>query len=110
MSVSARLERRIRRDFPEPGYADQLLRLLRALPEAAGYDPEMLASERVQAAIVLLARGSARRFVDAVRLATQDWRDLLVAAELAHRDWPERLDTELGRPDKPRWWTRRAGR
>jgi hypothetical protein len=29
-------------------------------------------------------------------LATADWRDALVAAELADQDWRQRLDIELG--------------
>ncbi|WP_233225584.1 hypothetical protein, partial [Amycolatopsis sp. CA-126428] len=64
------------------------------LPRQTG--TEIHGSERVQAAIVLLARGSIRRFRDAVTLSTQDWRDVLVAADLAHDDWPARLDQELG--------------
>ncbi|RII14811.1 hypothetical protein DSC45_20870 [Streptomyces sp. YIM 130001] len=104
MEVSARVERRIRHDFPDPGFADQLLRLLDALPRVAGYDPHMLASERVQAAVVLSARGSVRGFVQAVQLAREDWRDLLVAARLADRDWPDRLDSELGPPPGRRRW------
>ncbi|WP_233521588.1 hypothetical protein [Streptomyces triticagri] len=84
------------------------MRLLEALPEVAGYDPRMLGSERVQAAVVLAARGSVRGFVDAVQLARLDWRDLLMAAGLAHRDWPERLDAELGPVVRRRWWSRRS--
>lgn len=66
------------------------------MPEAAGYDPETFASERAQAAVVLLAGGDVLRFGQAARLALRDWRDLLVAAGLAHPDWPDRLDAELG--------------
>ncbi|MFF3562450.1 hypothetical protein ACFYXS_20660 [Streptomyces sp. NPDC002574] len=72
------------------------MRILDGLPDAAGHDPELLASERVHAAVVLLAEGSVRRFHEAVRLALTDWRDLLVAAELAHESWPARLEAELG--------------
>ncbi|MEU0940582.1 MULTISPECIES: hypothetical protein [unclassified Embleya] len=91
-----RLERRIRRDFPAPGSAPEIVRMLDALPEAAGHDREMLGSERIRAAIVLLADGDLGRFRRAVELAKADWRDLLVDAELADADWPARLDTELG--------------
>jgi hypothetical protein len=89
-----RLERRIRRDFPEPGSAPEIIRLLDDLPRRTG--SKIHGGERVQAAIVLLARGDIRRFRDAVTLSTQDWRDVLVAADLAHDDWPARLDQELG--------------
>ncbi|MFI0979710.1 hypothetical protein ACH4SP_22255 [Streptomyces sp. NPDC021093] len=96
MPLSGRLERRIRHDFPDPGSALEILRMLEELPDAAGYDAKHFGSERVQAAIVLLARGEAQKFHEAVRLAKTDWRDLLVAADLAHANWPDRLDTELG--------------
>jgi hypothetical protein len=94
--ISVRLERRIRRDFPEPGSAPEIMRMLSELPVAAGHDAEHFASERLQAAIVVTARGSVQRFREAVRLALTDWRDLLVAAELADEGWPDRLRAELG--------------
>jgi hypothetical protein len=93
-----RLERRVRRDFPGPGSADSVLQLLAELPRRAGYDPEALASERVRAAIVLLADGDAGRLRQEIDLALEDWRDVLAAAGLADEDWPARLDQELG-PD-----------
>jgi hypothetical protein len=98
--ISGRLEGRIWLDFPERGSAPEILRILDALPDTAGYDAEMFGSERLQAAIVLLSQGNVRQFREAVQLALADWRDLLVAAELANADWPERLDTELG-PEPP---------
>ncbi|WP_406210476.1 hypothetical protein OH807_40780 [Kitasatospora sp. NBC_01560] len=100
MPISERLEGRIRRDFPERGSAPEILRILDALPDTAGYDAKMFESERLQAAIVVLAQGSIRQFREAVRLASTDWRDLLVAAELADADWPDRLSAELG-PEHP---------
>ncbi|SNT58591.1 hypothetical protein [Actinacidiphila glaucinigra] len=96
VQISTRVERRIRRDFPERGAAPEIMLMLDELPETADYDPEVFGSERLQAAIGLLARGSVHRFREAVRLARTDWRDLLVAAALAHEDWPEALDAELG--------------
>jgi len=92
----SRLDRRIRRDFPAPGSAGSVLEQLAGLPRRAGYDDEMLASERVQAAIVLLAAGDIGRLRRAVDLAAADWRDVLVAAGLADEDWPVQLDRELG--------------
>jgi hypothetical protein len=91
-----RLERRVRRDFLDPGSADAVLQELAELPRRAGYDPEVLASERVQAAIVLLAHGDVRRLRQALDLAASDWRDVLVAAGLANEDWPAQLNRELG--------------
>ncbi|MGW6742515.1 hypothetical protein ACWGDX_17640 [Streptomyces sp. NPDC055025] len=96
MPISVRLERRIRCDFPESGSAVEIMRMLDELPSRAGYDAEHFASERLQAAIVLLAEGSIRRFHEGIRRALTDWRDFLVAAELAHESWPDRLQAELG--------------
>jgi hypothetical protein len=99
--AGSRLDRRIARDFPEPGSAPEVRRLLDELPSVAGYDPEHLSGERVRAAIVLLADGSISRFRDALRLAATDWRDLLVAAGLAHADWADLLDRRLGPETEP---------
>jgi hypothetical protein len=57
--------------------------------------------ERVQAAIVLIARGRYEDFERAAALAETDWRDVLVAAGLANGDWPERLDDKLGKTQPP---------
>jgi hypothetical protein len=92
----SRLERRVWRDFPKPGSAENVLELLAELPLLAGYDHEVFSSERVQAAIVLLACGDIGRLHRALDLASADWRDLLVAVELADDDWAARLNLELG--------------
>lgn len=99
MTGSTRLERRIRRDFPEPGSAPEILRILNALPDAVGYDREEFRSERIRAAIVLLAEGDIKKLRQAIELAKLDWRDVLVAGELADADWAVRLDAELGPED-----------
>jgi hypothetical protein len=96
MTGEDRLERRIRRDFAQPGSANGVLQLLNRLPAEAGYDEETLRSERIRAATVLPAHGDHGRLRDAIVLAKTDWRDLLVAAGLAHADWPDRLTAELG--------------
>lgn len=85
-SVSARLRRRIGRDFPEPVTA----REIESLVAEAGDD------ERVQAAVVIWGRGDLDRIQDAQALALLDWRDVLVRAELADDDWRLKLDAELG--------------
>ena len=94
-----RLERRIQHDFPAPGSANGIITALDRLPDEAGYDPDHFRTERIRAAIVLLADGDLSRFREAVDLAKTDWRDLLMAAELAHADWPARLDEALGPDD-----------
>ncbi|MEV6973800.1 hypothetical protein [Kitasatospora sp. NPDC093806] len=100
MPVSTRLQARIRRDFPERGSEPGVVRIIDDLPGTAGYDEGMFGSERLQTAIVLLAEGSIHWLRRAIRLAMTDWRDVLVAVELAHEDWPDRLDAELG-PEHP---------
>ena len=84
-TVSGRLRRRIERDFPEPGSAPEVLELVETVAD----------TERVQAAIVLWAKGDIARLYDAAELALADWRDVLVRASLADEDWPARLDVEL---------------
>ena len=75
-----------------------VLALLAGLPDRAGYDRDVFCSERVQAAIVLLANGDIGRLKQAIDLAATDWRDLLVAAMLKKADWPDQLDRVLGPP------------
>jgi hypothetical protein len=94
--TSSRLARRVQHDFPKPAAGQHVLQLLTQLPHRAGYEPEVFTSERVQAALIVLANGDIRRLYQAVGLAMRDWRDLLVAAGLANEDWPDRLDHELG--------------
>lgn len=53
-------------------------------------------SERVQAAIVVWARGDLSRLRSSLELARSDWRDVLVRGDLADADWPTKLDAELG--------------
>jgi hypothetical protein len=84
--ASERLRRRIERDFPDPGSAAEVIDLVGAVNE----------SERVQAAIVVWAAGDLARLRDARDLAEQDWRDVLMRADLADEDWPSRLESELG--------------
>jgi hypothetical protein len=83
---TSRLLRRIRTDFPDAGSAEEI-----ALLVSEAHD-----SERVQAAIVLCGQGDLARIRDAQALATQDWRDVLVRAELADDDWRDKLDAQLG--------------
>ena len=85
-AVTNRVSARLRRDFPEPGRADELVARLVTLDH----------EERVQDAIVLWANGDLRRFNDSFALAAVDWRDVLVRGGLADGDWPERLDVALG--------------
>lgn len=86
MEVTPRVRKRIERDFGVSGNVD----------EACRHVGEASDSERVQAAIVLVASGRLTDLHDAIALAQVDWRDLLLNAGLANQDWPTRLDAQLG--------------
>ena len=93
--VTPRLKNRISRDFP--GSADEVRRLSQLPP---GDSPA--GEERVMAGVVLASAGRWDVFVYYLRLATEDWRDVLVAGGLANEDWRVRLDAELpGQPSLP---------
>lgn len=91
--VTPRLERWVRAEFGAA--ADAVLVLLAKVPDGVPggrqQDPE-----RLQAALVLSARGDVHRVASGVVTAATDWRDLLVGSGLADADWPARLDAELG--------------
>ena len=92
--MSGRLADRVRRDFGP----DEAAEVLAALEQVEFPLGDLQDKERLLAAVVLLADGRREVFERAVALGRRDWRDLLVAAGLAHGDWPRRLDRELGRP------------
>jgi hypothetical protein len=86
-----RLAARIERDFGDSRSRDVIRRLARLRVEPfGGQDPE-----RVQAALVLASCGSWDLFAHYLQLLAVDWRDVLVAGDLADRDWPMRLAAEL---------------
>lgn len=89
--------RRVRRDF-DPKHADEALREL-ATTFGGGSG-----GERIQAAVVLAARGDLRRLKSIVRNSHRDYRDTLMGADeaLAHDDWPEVLRREFPEPRKRR--------
>ncbi|UQX89632.1 hypothetical protein M6D93_06410 [Jatrophihabitans telluris] len=84
--LTTRLSKRVARDFPEPGSAQEVARIV----------GETSDSERIQAAIVLWGQGDLVRLLYAKRLADEDWRDVLMQADLADDDWRDKLDAELG--------------
>lgn len=97
MKVSARVSQWVGSQFPEDR-AEQLLSELRDLPASVvgRQDPE-----RIQAALVIRTGGDWQAFQGMLRLAHEDWRDLLVAAGLGHDDWPSVLDEVLGATATP---------
>lgn len=88
--LTERLRRRIHNDFPNRGEAEEVVRLVGQAHE----------SERVQAAIVLLAAGDTTMLHDSLMMAQEDWRDVLMGAELADDNWPTKLDQLLGPPGR----------
>lgn len=91
---SARLERRVIADFGAEASA-AILAALALVPEGLPLADKQDA-ERLQAALVLPAHGSAAEFERRLRLAQADWRDALVGAGLGDADWAERLEIQLG--------------
>jgi hypothetical protein len=85
----------VKQDFETGSVAPVLARLEGLelpLADSQGEDGR----ERIQAAILLLADGRWSRFEHEADAAEADWRDVLVAADLAGEDWPERLNELLG--------------
>jgi len=93
MPMTPRLARWIREHYP--GRGELIVARLSRLSVPFQDEPE----ERILAAIALLGEGDPRRFEDAVRVAEHDWRDLLVAADLADGRYPDHLDRVLGPAD-----------
>lgn len=92
--VSRRLAARVRADF-NPAESDVVLELLEQL-KLPFLDDNLPGRERVEAAVLVLAGGNRSLLLQAGALAEADWRDVLVAAGLAHEDWPQQVDALLG--------------
>jgi hypothetical protein len=92
--LSARLARRIEVDFPRHAdlVTDRLHRLDGLIQGSAQ------SRERILAAVVRIAGGRLDRLSQAIELAHTDWRDLLVAADLADEAWRARLSAWLDPP------------
>ena len=89
--VSERLQRKIARDFGDDSVDAVVARLeVLNLANADLQDPE-----RIQAAVVLLAKGDMSKLDSSARMAEVDWRDVLVFSGLGNLDWPTRLDAAL---------------
>jgi hypothetical protein len=94
--ITQRLEARVRRDFG-PADADVVLALLAEIgPDLVGLQEDLEQTERVLAAIVLVADGNSQRFLSAAESARRDWRNVLMGAELGNEGWRNRLAEVLG--------------
>jgi hypothetical protein len=97
MPITARLRSEIVERFPQD--SDVVVELLQELDDKVFSGN---ASERVLAAVIFRSRGDLDRFLDSVRVAEEDWRDVLMQGGLAHDDWPSKLDELLGiRQERP---------
>ena len=92
--VTARVERYVREHF-EASEADLVLDALAEWRISYEDEPP---DERLVAAIVLAADGRLDGIDAGFRLAEQDWRDLLVAADLANEGWQTVMNSRLGPP------------
>ena len=91
VELTPRLRRGLDADFGQE--AQGLAAELELLPESinGGQDPE-----RIQAAVVLAARGSVQEFAAMLARARMDWRDLLVSAGLENGDYAKVMRRRLG--------------
>lgn len=96
--VTRRILRRIECDFAEGDVEAIAERLAAATGEPSSLATSDAGSERVQAAILILATGDIRRLIRECDEARKDWRDVLMAADLGFDDWPGRVDAFLGSP------------
>ncbi|WP_062312417.1 hypothetical protein [Demequina rhizosphaerae] len=87
--VGDRIAERAADDFGRS--APRVVSALERLPVSLSADPE-----RIQAAVLIAARGDLTMLDDALDHAREDHRDLLDRAGLAGGDWRERLDAALG--------------
>jgi hypothetical protein len=92
--ITARLHRRIQRDFPEPDQAGVVTDELRELAHDLRHWQE--SKERIMTAAILFARGDLGRLRSAMKIGRSDWRDLLMAGELGNEGWDLVMDRELG--------------
>ncbi|MEU6377609.1 hypothetical protein [Streptomyces sp. NPDC046909] len=93
MALSQRLISKIRQEFE--GEAEAVQSLLES-EELRVFGQEGAATDRVLTAVIIVASGNVDRFLYALRVMEQDWRDLLFYAGLDNADWPERLDEYYG--------------
>jgi hypothetical protein len=86
---SPRIVERLNADFGAAAHA--MLTPLERLSIAQQVD-----AERIQAAVLLAARGNQTLFQDALEHAQEDWRDLLDRTGLADNNWRLTIDARSG--------------
>lgn len=94
MQVNQRLSRKIEQDFPAESAT--VISMLHDVENTFGRETD----ERILAAVVIVAGGDIDRFFMALELMEQDWRDLLMEADLGWGDWKSRMDAFLDPGEK----------
>src|SRR3954463_3070804 len=100
MGLTVRVERRIAEDFPGRDgevVGDLLTELVNHLTDRGDREDK----ERIAAATLLCGQGRVDRLLDAVQLAKEDWRDVLVGAGLADAGWREQMGMDFGPRGRP---------
>jgi len=82
MGISEAVHQEISRSFSAED-ADQVVTTLTNASDA------IAGSERIQFAVLKLAKGDLQEFNKAFDLASSDWRDVLMAAGMEEMDWPD---------------------
>lgn len=94
--LSPRVRRRMEVDYPGVDHERAVAVLVGLDLGAWRIGDHAAGRERIHAALLRLARGDVRRLEQTAAEARVDWRDVLVAADLAGEDWPARVSEELG--------------
>ena len=92
MKVTPRALDRLDRDFGDRQQALDVIEMVNIGSDGADFD------ERILTAMLISAAGNLDRLLDAASLAEEDWRDLLVNADLANEDLPDEVDGYLAPP------------
>ncbi len=96
MPLTDRLRRQVTVDFGPAATADAIATLERIDLGEWRSTTSLEGRERVLTAVLILAGGDPQRLARFASEAERDWRDVLVFAELAQPDWPERVAAVLG--------------
>jgi hypothetical protein len=101
--VSERVNRRIQREFPH--HPQLVATALSGLTcEVTNERWDAISRERLQVSVLLLARGHLARLDEAIACGYQDWRDLLLSAGLAEKNWQAKAEAELSPPGAGHIW------
>ncbi|KOU75721.1 hypothetical protein ADK57_06470 [Streptomyces sp. MMG1533] len=92
MELTPRIKRRIGKDYTgedRQAVEEILIELVNKYEVGGG-------AERIAAATLIHGQGKVDRFLLAVQIAREDFRDILTNSGLEDEDWRERLDSMFG--------------